>query len=69
VVVLVLTVLAQPLMAAARPLLDTLLGDLRIVPLEPSLAPAFSGRDLAGTSITLAQFRDRPILLYFWATW
>jgi cytochrome oxidase Cu insertion factor (SCO1/SenC/PrrC family) len=69
VVVLVLAVLVQPLMAAARSPLDGLLGDLRIVPLEPTLAPAFSGRDLAGASITLAQFRGRPALLYFWATW
>ena len=67
--VLVLAVLVQPLMAAARTPLDTLLGDLRIVPLEPTMAPAFSGRDLAGASITVAQFRGRPILLYFWATW
>ena len=64
-----MAVLVQPLMAAAPTPLDTLLGDLRIVPLEPTMAPAFSGRDLAGASITVAQFRGRPILLYFWATW
>ncbi len=67
--VLVLAVLVQPLMAAAGPSVDSLLGDLRIVPLEPTMAPAFSGRDLAGAAITLSQFRGRPVLLYFWATW
>ena len=66
--VLTLLMLAW-LPAVARPGLDALLADLRIVPLEPTVAPAFEGRDLAGATITLAQFRGRPVMLYFWATW
>ena len=61
--------LGQPTSAGADAKIDDLLRDLQIVPLEPTLPPAFSGRDLAGAPVTLAQFRGRPVLLYFWATW
>jgi cytochrome oxidase Cu insertion factor (SCO1/SenC/PrrC family) len=66
---LVLAVLVLPPSVAASSKIDDLLRDLQIVPLEPTLPPAFSGRDLAGAPVTLAQFRGRPVLLYFWATW
>lgn len=66
---LVLVVLAQSPVVAGSAAIDALLRDLSIVPLEPTLPPAFSGRDLAGATITLDQFRGRPVLLYFWATW
>lgn len=68
-VLLVLAVLGWLPPAAARSSIDTLLSDLQIVPLEPTVPPALAGRDLAGAPITLAQFRGRPVLLYFWATW
>lgn len=32
-------------------------------------APVFSGTLLDGTSVSLADFRGQPMLLYFWATW
>lgn len=32
-------------------------------------APDFSGEDLQGTAHTLAQYRGRPLVLYFWASW
>lgn len=32
-------------------------------------APAFSGKDLHGTTYTLEQFHGRPVVLYFWASW
>jgi hypothetical protein len=68
-VLLGLAVLGWLPTAAARSSIDTLLSDLQIVPLEPTLPPAFTGRDLAGAPITLAQFRGRAVMLYFWATW
>ncbi|MCU0587870.1 MAG: TlpA family protein disulfide reductase [Syntrophobacteraceae bacterium] len=35
-----------------------------------SQAPDFDLQDLKGTPVKLSQFRgDRPVLLYFWATW
>lgn len=32
-------------------------------------APDFSGKDLHGTEHTLAQYKGRPLVLYFWAPW
>jgi peroxiredoxin len=33
-------------------------------------APDFDLQDLRGTTVKLSQFRgDRPVMLYFWATW
>lgn len=36
---------------------------------EPPRAPALSFTDLDGTTHSLAQWRGRPVLLNFWATW
>lgn len=34
------------------------------------VAPDFELQDLKGTNVKLSQFRgDRPVMLYFWATW
>ncbi|MCO6411661.1 MAG: protein disulfide oxidoreductase [Thiogranum sp.] len=32
-------------------------------------APEFQGRLLDGNQVSLSQFRGRPVLLQFWATW
>lgn len=32
-------------------------------------APAFAGQSLAGAPLALADYRGRPLLLHFWATW
>lgn len=32
-------------------------------------APDFSLQDLNGETVTLSQFRGRPVLINFWATW
>jgi thiol-disulfide isomerase/thioredoxin len=32
-------------------------------------APALAGRDLAGRAVSLADFRGRPVMVHFWATW
>jgi peroxiredoxin len=32
-------------------------------------APALAGRDLAGRSASVAEYRGRPLVVHFWATW
>lgn len=32
-------------------------------------APELSGRNLSGDSISLQDYRGRPVLVHFWATW
>ncbi|HXJ85155.1 MAG TPA: redoxin domain-containing protein [Candidatus Methylomirabilis sp.] len=54
---------------AAAAQLDDLLFDLQLVPLDGQLAPPFTLPGLDGAPVSLAQFRDRVVLLYFWATW
>lgn len=60
------------LLAATPPSNDELeerLWDLHIVPLDAESAPAFTLASLAGKPVSLSDFRGRPVLLYFWATW
>ena len=49
--------------------LEERLWDLHIVPLDSETAPAFTLASLAGKQVSLSDFRGRPVLLYFWATW
>jgi cytochrome oxidase Cu insertion factor (SCO1/SenC/PrrC family) len=43
---------------------------LRLEPYDPPKpAPALSLPDLAGKTRTLAEFRGKVVLLFFWATW
>ena len=32
-------------------------------------APPLAGSDLAGEPVSLAEYRGKPVLLHFWATW
>src|SRR3954467_12040925 len=32
-------------------------------------APLLAGTDLGGATVSLASYRGKPVLLYFWATW
>ncbi len=36
---------------------------------EKTLAPYFSLKDLSGKKVTMDQFKGKPFLLVFWATW
>ena len=56
--------------AAADKVLDDLLFELQLEPLESRVPPAFELERLVdGKKVTLAEHRGRPVLLYFWATW
>jgi len=60
------------LLAATPSLGDNLeerLWDLHIVPLDSEPALAFTLESLAGKRVSLADFRGKAVLLYFWATW
>ena len=66
------TLLVGLLLAAPPPAGDDLeerLWDLYIVPLDAEPAPAFTLESLAGERVSLADWRGRAVLLYFWATW
>jgi len=49
--------------------LDALMQEFRVAPAGLKPAPAFSLKNLDGKTVTLADQRGRPVLLYFWATW
>lgn len=49
--------------------IEDLLWDLQIVPMDGRDAPAFTLENLARSKVALADFRGKPVLLYFWATW
>jgi hypothetical protein len=69
ILMVVLSVVASPARAADK-VLDDLLFDLQLVPLEGQTPPPFELERLGdGKKITLAEHRGRPVLLYFWATW
>ena len=64
-----LAVLAAPA-AAADKVLDDLMFDLQLVPAAGQVPPPFELERLAdGKKVTLAEYRGRPVMLYFWATW
>ncbi len=63
-----LAVLVLVVSAGAAPL-DDLLFDLRFVPLEGQPASQFTLAGLDGKPVSLSQFKDRVVLLYFWASW
>jgi cytochrome oxidase Cu insertion factor (SCO1/SenC/PrrC family) len=64
-----LAVLAAPA-AAADKVLDDLMFDLQLVPTAGQVPPPFELERLAdGKKVTLAEYRGRPVMLYFWATW
>lgn len=36
---------------------------------KQEMAPALAGFNLAGEPVSLAQYRGKPLLVHFWATW
>ncbi len=39
------------------------------IPARPLMAPPFSLPDLRGVSVSLSDYRGRPVMLYFWTTY
>jgi len=66
-VVVVLGAVAGP-SGAAAPRLDDLMLDLNLTPIEAP-APPLNVVTLDGARVSLAEIRNQPVLVYFWATW
>ena len=61
--------LAHAPASAASPDVSEALLAARITPLQGEAPTGFTLADLHGKSVSLADFRGRAVLLYFWATW
>jgi cytochrome oxidase Cu insertion factor (SCO1/SenC/PrrC family) len=46
--------------------LQELLWDFELIPLDGATAPPFTLQSLDGRTVSLAEFRGRPVLVYFW---
>ncbi len=49
--------------------LEDLLFDLQLIPLVGQDPPAFTLESLDGKKVSLSDYRGKPVLLYFWASW
>ena len=49
--------------------LDDLLMDVNIAPLDPQAPPPLSVTTLEGVRVSLADIKNQPVIVYFWATW
>ncbi len=46
--------------------LQGLLWDFQLVPLDGATPPPFTLESLDGKTVSLGEFRGRPVLVYFW---
>ena len=61
---------AGPAAAQKDKIVDDLLFELQLIPLDGQVPPAFELERFAdGKKVTLAEHRGRPVMLYFWASW
>jgi cytochrome oxidase Cu insertion factor (SCO1/SenC/PrrC family) len=60
---------APPGASTAGATIEDLLLDLQIVPMDGQEPSPFTLPSVAGPPVALAEFRGRPVLLYFWASW
>ena len=68
--VMLLVVDARPAAAGGDKVLDDLLFELQLAPLDgQEPAPFELERFADGKTVTLADLRGQAVLLYFWATW
>ena len=68
--VLAIAVLGTTATSTAAPsALDDVMMDMRITPLDREAPPPLAVTTLDGGRVTLADFRGRVVLVYFWATW
>jgi peroxiredoxin len=66
----VLAVSGLALMGRTRPAAGTtVLAGENVAPVQGALAPGFTLETLSGETVSLGDFRDRPVLINFWATW
>jgi cytochrome oxidase Cu insertion factor (SCO1/SenC/PrrC family) len=55
--------------SAQAKVLDDLMMDLNITPVDAQTPAAFTVTTLDGDRLTLADVKGRAVLVYFWATW
>ena len=69
VLALVAACLALGQAAVGGDAVEDLLFDLQLIPLDGQSPSAFTLEALDGARVSLADFRGKVVLLYFWATW
>ena len=62
----VLIVLSVPISLVVRRAVHS---ETRVDPLHSGPAPAFTLRSLDGQTVSLADYRDRPVVVNFWGAW
>ncbi|MBI2527431.1 MAG: TlpA family protein disulfide reductase [Candidatus Rokubacteria bacterium] len=55
--------------AAGSEVVEDLLLDLQLVPLDGQTPPPFTLEALDGKRVSLSDMRGQVVLLYFWASW
>lgn len=61
--------LAGALSATGSEVVEDLLFDLQLVPLDGQAPPPFTLEALDGKRVSLTDFKGQVVFLYFWASW